>query len=90
MKESSKGGAAPATAGDAARAAACTLGVEARAYFGSRPWLEIERKLAQCWERNYGHLDEWGEVAEVAYSAWSYQRPRMVLVPEPPYGDVSS
>lgn len=74
----------------AAAAAACTLGIEARAYFGSRPWSEVEPTLAQCWARNYSHLGDWTRVVETAYSAWSYQRPRMMLVPEPPFGEVAS
>lgn len=71
-------------------AAASTLGIEARAYFGARPWVEIEPTLAECWHRNYSHLASWTRVAESAYSAWSYERPRMVLVPDPPFGEVAS
>lgn len=74
----------------AAMAAACTLGIEARAYFGGRPWPEIEPTLSECWMRNYSHLGAWTRVVETAYSAWSYQRPRMMLVPEPPFGEVAS
>lgn len=74
----------------AAMAAACTLGIEARAYFGGRPWTEVEPTLSLCWERNYSHLGSWTRAAETAYSAWSYQRPRMVLVPDPPFGEVAS
>lgn len=74
----------------AAMAAACTLGIEARAYFGGRPWAEVEPTLSQCWDRNYSHLGTWTRVVEAAYSAWSYQRPRMMLVPDPPFGEVAS
>ena len=74
----------------AAESAACTLGIEARAYFGARPWPEIEPTLAECWKRNYNHLGSWTRVAETAYSAWSYERPRMVVVPNPPFKGVSS
>lgn len=70
--------------------AACTLGIEARAYFGARPWAEIEPTLAECWHRNYTHLASWTRVAESAYSAWSYERPRMVLVSDPPFSGVAS
>lgn len=76
---------------DAALAAACTMGIEARSYFGSRPWVEVEPALATCWARNYARLQvDWLRVAEMAYTAWSYQGPRLVLAPEPPYREVAS
>lgn len=90
MKARESGSSAAEAREGAAGAAACTLGIEARAYFGARPWMEIEPTLSQCWERNYRHLGSWTRVAELAYSAWSYQRPRVVLVPDPPFGEVAS
>lgn len=76
---------------DAARAAACTIGIEARACFGNRPWAEIEPALARCWARNYARLKvDWVSVAELAYTAWSYRRARMVLAGEPPYRELAS
>ncbi|MGH8086022.1 MAG: hypothetical protein ACREPV_12220 [Lysobacter sp.] len=84
---------AAATAGlmDAALAAACTIGIEARSYFGSRPWVEIEPALSTCWARNYARLRvDWIHVAEMAYTAWSYQGSRLVLAPEPPFREVAS
>ncbi len=76
---------------DAALAAACTMGIEARAYFGSRPWAEIEPALSTCWTRNYARLRvDWVKVAEMAYTAWSHQAPRLVLAPQPPHREVAS
>jgi len=83
----------PPTAGlmDAALAAACTIGIEARSYFGSRPWAEIEPALSTCWARNYARLRvDWINVAEMAYTAWSYQGSRALLAPEPPFREVAS
>ena len=79
------------TSRDAAQAAACTIGIEARACFGDRPWAEIEPALARCWANNYARLRvAWICVAEWAYTAWNYRRPRAMLAPEPPYGQVAS
>jgi len=76
---------------DAALAAACTIGIEARSYFGSRPWAEIEPALSTCWARNYARLRvDWINVAEMAYTAWSYQGSRVLLAPEPPFREVAS
>jgi hypothetical protein len=76
---------------DAAQAAACAMGIEARAYFGSRPWAEVEPALSRCWSRNYARLKvDWLNVAEHAYTAWSYQQPKLVLAPEPPFREVAS
>lgn len=75
----------------AAQAAACAMGIEARAYFGSRPWAEVEPALSRCWSRNYARLKiDWLNVAEHAYTAWSYQQPCLVLAPEPPFREVAS
>ena len=76
---------------DAALAAACTIGIEARAYFGSRPWAEIEPALSTCWARNYARLRvDWLNVAEMAYTAWSYDAPRLMLSPQPPCREMAS
>lgn len=67
--------AGPAAGPDERWRAACVMyGIEARSFFGARPWTEVEPIISQTWERMHAReLDApWEAVAADVHAAWSY------------------